>query len=328
MAAVMPLVAKVGADIAAFDRAMTVLERQRSGVKYGARECSYTRAPLATEQPFEAVTAMTSRQCTCGRLMSIKAKRCITCERVARGHVPRPCQGCGIQFIPNRNTGNAGKFHTRECALAWKSRLATQRRTARAEQRSREDKVVIARCHDCMAPTVSVWLSGLAKVARRKHFPRWCNECRPAALKRAQNDARRVLFPPLDRQCPVCLKKIRVRVGENGRPRLFCNDRCRAKASNSNGKRDARWFRKRGLEYEPVNWLKVCQRDRWRCQLCSVRTPRRLRGTYAPNAPEVDHVIPVSPPHRGGNTYANSQCLCRRCNATKRATVLGQLRLL
>lgn len=59
----------------------------------------------------------------------------------------------------------------------------------------------------------------------------------------------------------------------------------------------------------------VFERDGWRCQICGVATPQRLRGSFKPNAPELDHIVALS---RGGeHSKANTQCACRRCNGAK-----------
>ncbi len=61
----------------------------------------------------------------------------------------------------------------------------------------------------------------------------------------------------------------------------------------------------------------VLERDGWTCQICGVATPEHLRGTREPNAPELDHIIPLS---RGGDhTPSNTQCLCYQCNRRKGA---------
>lgn len=89
--------------------------------------------------------------------------------------------------------------------------------------------------------------------------------------------------------------------------------------------RKARKLKLRGVAVEAVNPLKVLERDAWRCQLCGVSTPKKLRGTYEDRAPEVDHIIPLA--QGGEHSYRNTQCACRRCNITKGGKALGQLRL-
>src|SRR5208282_2540 len=62
-----------------------------------------------------------------------------------------------------------------------------------------------------------------------------------------------------------------------------------------------------GAAYEYVNPETVFARDGWRCQHCHIETPQILRGnTSAPNAPTLDHVLPIA---RGGaHSYFNTQC--------------------
>lgn len=104
--------------------------------------------------------------------------------------------------------------------------------------------------------------------------------------------------------------------GRNG-PKKLCSEAC-AQGRRRQQARTAkirRYAAERGAEAENVNPWMVFERDGWSCRLCNVNTPKRLRGTYEHNAPELDHVVPLS---RGGpHTYANTQCLCRSCNGFK-----------
>lgn len=64
-----------------------------------------------------------------------------------------------------------------------------------------------------------------------------------------------------------------------------------------------------------ISNTKVFQRDMWTCQMCGCATPKDLQGTNEPNAPELDHIVPIS---RGGpHTWDNVQCSCRKCNGYK-----------
>lgn len=81
-----------------------------------------------------------------------------------------------------------------------------------------------------------------------------------------------------------------------------------------------------GVPYETVNVSAVFERDQWRCQVCGVRTPKRLRGTSKPNAPELDHRIPMA--LGGPHSYDNVQCACKSCNQAKGGhTIKGQIPL-
>lgn len=67
-----------------------------------------------------------------------------------------------------------------------------------------------------------------------------------------------------------------------------------------------------GESFDP---FEIFDRDKWKCQMCGVRTPKENRATYLDSAPELDHIIPVS---KGGlHTRSNTQCLCRKCNGEK-----------
>ncbi|QDP57374.1 MAG: putative HNH endonuclease [Prokaryotic dsDNA virus sp.] len=60
--------------------------------------------------------------------------------------------------------------------------------------------------------------------------------------------------------------------------------------------------------------------------MCGCKTPEAKRGTYAANAPELDHIIPLA--KGGAHSKANTACSCRRCNIAKSDKVLGQPSLL
>jgi len=122
------------------------------------------------------------------------------------------------------------------------------------------------------------------------------------------------------RRCKECASEFVPPFTGGGRTD-FCSDQCRSKRNKavkrktgrvSNGRRRAR---ERGCNAERFDPFEVFERDNWRCQLCGCDTPRKLRGTYDDNAPELDHIIPLS---RGGHhSRANAQCVCRVCNWLK-----------
>lgn len=80
--------------------------------------------------------------------------------------------------------------------------------------------------------------------------------------------------------------------------------------------RDKRKALQRGATIaSSINPIDILERDNWRCYLCEIETPKELRGSYQDNAPEVDHVIPLS---KGGlHIESNLRCSCRKCNAKK-----------
>jgi hypothetical protein len=81
----------------------------------------------------------------------------------------------------------------------------------------------------------------------------------------------------------------------------------------------------RGIDAERFDPFEIFNRDGWCCHICGVKTPKRLRGTFEDNAPELDHIVPLSA--GGEHSRRNTACSCRRCNIRKGSTPLGQLRL-
>lgn len=102
-----------------------------------------------------------------------------------------------------------------------------------------------------------------------------------------------------------------------------CSDQCQEEYRRKAERRQKRIAkakrrsRKAGARRETVDPFDVFKRDKWKCRACGVDTPRELRGTYEPNAPELDHVVPLA---RGGwHAHDNCQTLCRQCNISKGA---------
>lgn len=78
--------------------------------------------------------------------------------------------------------------------------------------------------------------------------------------------------------------------------------------------------KRKGVERRYFNVLKVLARDNWTCQLCGEPTPKSLRGTCDPRAPELDHILPIAA--GGAHVPENCQCACRECNGAKGANPL------
>jgi hypothetical protein len=89
-----------------------------------------------------------------------------------------------------------------------------------------------------------------------------------------------------------------------------------------------------GVPFDPACTREaVCERDGWICQQCNVkchkgrhRFNKRTRKMSKRNA-EHDHIVPLARRNpMKGNTFDNSQCLCRVCNGRKHARGGGQMR--
>lgn len=116
--------------------------------------------------------------------------------------------------------------------------------------------------------------------------------------------------------CIVCGKLIRWHMG---RAPLYCSQECEKESEAfKRGRRvwrASRRAREKRLPYQSIDPMKVFERDGWFCQLCGRSTPKEKRGTREPDAPELDHIKPLS---KGGyHVWNNVQCLCRQCNQQK-----------
>ena len=223
---------------------------------------------------------------------------------MSRAIITRICQQCGIEYEkkPKRNANEGNMFCSRLCSNVHKGAI---RHMARLDMPS--SSVFFKACNHC----------GIGFVARRNDRLSCSDECKRLHTSRL----------PSKKLCACCGKEFKPVYGCGGVGAAMncCSQQCRLvikKRSHSaqNTKREAK---KRCVTVELVHTFKVFDRDRWTCKLCGCKTPKAKRGTYEDNAPELDHIIPLS---KGGeHSYRNTQCACRKCNANKSATPLGQL---
>jgi len=113
--------------------------------------------------------------------------------------------------------------------------------------------------------------------------------------------------------------------------RIFCSDICikqyrnfykkKRKGFYGNHRQRARHY---GVEYQRIKDIDILKRDKWTCCYCGCKMSKELRGTYKPNSPEIDHIIPMS---KGGpHIESNLVCSCRECNNLKSDTTAeGQM---
>lgn len=148
----------------------------------------------------------------------------------------------------------------------------------------------------------------------------WCSdECQEIVRKQRYNKSKPKAKPRKCKECDLLFTPLTSSGAQ------FCTKLCCTRHGRRIQKAKRR-ARKRGNKYEPVNPFKVFDRDGWRCQLCGTLTPRKHRGTIKPNAPELDHRVPLS--KGGDHNYGNTQCLCRACNCAKgNSNEAGQLGL-
>ncbi len=165
-------------------------------------------------------------------------------------------------------------------------------------------------------------------------YPRFCSQSCKRVRLRELSATYRVPAPKPRTACPSCGVFF-----DGGWHREYCSRRCVDKARRkrrkdaglppTGGKRTAAQQsaksakRRNAVHVDLVDPIAVFERDRWHCQLCGCKTPRSNRGLKVGNAPELDHILPLS---KGGwHTITNVQCACRRCNMAKGSKPLGQM---
>lgn len=239
------------------------------------------------------------------------AKVCACGSQVARGRSAY-CEPCAQRRIAQNDRRCD---HPKPMMASGRERKVCYDCAPRPEPKPRkayQPKVV--RTATCAAP-------GCAQPFTQKTpSARFCaDRCRLKVHARAVQEKRRNSDPRPCRWCDA------VFVPEYGSFRIaYCTVECRAKAKRKvrSGSTHRRRAAKFGCDYEPVSKREVFERDGWRCYLCGRDTPKELSGTKEPNAPELDHVVPLA--HGGPHAYANVKCSCRECNRRKGAKVPAQ----
>ena len=220
------------------------------------------------------------------------------------------CQGCGKQYFNKRRGahGQGVKFCSRECAYSnqdkWNKLLEDRELKIWGEYSEIPRYTVLERtpCSRC------------GDLFYRHHAHELCVSCRPIVKAEKQRTSNQLSIKP--RHCTHCGTYFTPLTG--GGLIGFCSGECRD-ISDRRKKRDSKKKReamKRGAARgETVSVIAIFNRDRWTCRVCGCDTPKALRGTLEDDAPELDHIIPIS---KGGtHTSDNLQCLCRVCNILK-----------
>lgn len=302
--------------------------RRYGSVKFCSKSCTRAARSKATDEPVEI------KVCRCGAAFVLDPKRRRrTCSDACRAsaqaaaarsktiYQPRACEQCGRTFrrTPkhSKRSKDTLRFCCGSCSHEW-------HRHSGMPRRGTHSSILVLPCAEC----------GQLFTRHGQHHRLTCSaECRRSLFARAH--------PPKPK--PIHLKAVHsgvcaccdaVFTWHGPKRRRFCSARCARKVGRremrrkhgNNSRRSESRARHKGVPVVyGITWLKVCARDGWRCQLCGCATPRRLRGTYLDNAPEVDHILPFDA--GGAHTWDNVQCACRKCNGEKAGKPLGQLRL-
>jgi len=220
----------------------------------------------------------------------------------------RTCEYCGTVFRRGKDSHNAARFCSRKCGFeaksnVWRSPPVDNDLRSSALDLGARFRVTRCLCVQCGQRFVGGNITAM-----------YCSiGCQRQAFWRRRG------VDPAPRRCPECDVVFEVVYGRGAA--VFCSDECSAK----HNRRKVKWRRKarmRSVANDNIDPFYVFDRDGWRCKLCGVSTPKRLRGTYDDRAPELDHILPIS--LGGSHTLDNVQCACRKCNGAKGATPMGQ----
>lgn len=254
------------------------------------------------------------------------------------------CECCGERFLLSlKKDGTPRKTKWKFCSDKCKWKYRNERRPSKAKPK--EEKTCLC-CGDGFIPsTANNYLfcsvgckklyhnfkhNGSARAVRLPEYSRidtpeckccgrlfisfgdrkYCNLCR----KRPSQHLSAIVNGVCEIQCRYCgIAFSRIL----GTAIQFCSDHCRTtreKEVNAAHKSKRRAVEK-AIDADHINPYKIFWRDGWKCKHCGKKTPRKNRGTTKSNAPELDHIIPLS--IGGTHTEDNVQTLCRCCNQKK-----------
>ena len=192
------------------------------------------------------------------------------------------CKHCASTFTPKAS--DRVSFCSRSCAFAAKRDRGEPRYTS------------VSKCSSCAR-----FVRAPAKV---------CGECRPAAARAYMRQANMAKFVPRSRECKGCGVAFTPVYGHS--LASYCSAACAKREGRHASRAKRRGARVPGVVVER---LAVFERACWHCHWCAASTPRELMGTHEPNAPELDHVVPIA---AGGlHSPDNLVCACRSCNGVK-----------
>lgn len=209
------------------------------------------------------------------------------CSRSCRDKRPRrfaECVGCGERFGICQGGGKTVNY----CSLNCK----------REHRRPSCTPVEFRQCECC----------GKQFCAKLKHVKQ-CTICKDNYPQHTRNKIAAGDAATTCVQCGVQYCRITI-----SRQRC-CSDECKVENVRKLARSHKAKRRKHITDGDSFDPYEIFERDKWCCRHCRRKAPKRLRGTYHPRAPELDHILPLS--QGGKHCKANAQLLCRECNQTK-----------
>lgn len=217
-----------------------------------------------------------------------------------RTKVECTCKGCGVKYMPKQ--ANRDKYCSRQCAFANKAMSHYVRNGNEYDRPSAYTRVYFKACEQC----------GKGFVAKDIKKLRCSDRCYKSLNNNRSREYSKKKSIKLERVCKCCGVIFIPVYGD--KKSIHCSEECKKRRLRSIGKAKRRALMNTSI-VDSVDPILVFERDGWVCQICGIKTPRERRGSIKPNAPELDHRIPLS--KGGSHTYNNVQCSCRKCNGKK-----------
>lgn len=247
----------------------------------------------------------------------------------------RICEFCGIEFlsktVATRFCSNKCKDKQRTSKPSIESQCKMCGKHFLAKRRCRSD-YCSSKCANKFVNKLRLEALALKRIGNKKAITRGIKTLiELASLLRIQRRNNKNFGSTVGKKYHKNCKSCGIRftyIQEQGCPPYYCND-CRKNKKievRLKGKRIAKAKRRakeRCVRADKIDPFDIFDRDEWTCKICGCKTPKHKRGTYDPDAPELDHILPLS---KGGeHKILNVQCACRKCNQSKGNKLLFNL---
>lgn len=215
----------------------------------------------------------------------------------------RECKQCGMTYTPTTR----GLFCSENCRIV--SRKAFAHAATSKYNRTEKCKAYLARYRK--TEKHKAYMAEYAKTEQRKASVAKYQKTEKGKAVQAASTAKHI---KTDKYKTTCAERRKTDKHKANEIRYRKTKKGKARAARANAQR---WARKAGVIREPIDPIAVFNDANWRCGVCGGHTPKTLRGSYDPRAPELDHIVPLAA--GGSHTLDNVQCCCRACNGSKGA---------